>query len=58
MSLRILLVGSDNPWRMEAALTQRWAKWNAGRFKPDFAFLSKCLALDPETVMELVQHSR
>lgn len=81
MSLRILLVGSDNSWRMEAAverafkrlghttlliddrrmkrkvgrpLTQRWAKWQAKRFRPDFVFLSKCLALDPETVIELI----
>ncbi|HZK77424.1 MAG TPA: hypothetical protein VFC35_00850 [Gemmatimonadaceae bacterium] len=81
MSLRILLVGSDNPWRMEAAveramkrlghttlliddrrmkrkigrtLTQRWAKWHAKRFQPDFVFLSKCLALDPETVLAIV----
>lgn len=81
MSLRILLVGSDNPWRMETAvecafrrlghttlliddrrmkrrigrsLTQRWATWHASRFRPDFVFLSKCLALDPETVAAII----
>jgi Glycosyl transferases group 1 len=75
--LRILMIGSDNPWRMEAAverafrraghetlliddrrikrlvgrrLTQRWARRHANSFRPDFVFLSKCLALDPETV--------
>lgn len=81
MTLRILLIGSDNSWRMEAAversftrlghttlliddrrmkrkigrpLTQRWAKWQAKRFRPDFVFLSKCLALDPETVIAII----
>ncbi|HVD59670.1 MAG TPA: glycosyltransferase [Gemmatimonadaceae bacterium] len=71
------MIGSTNPWRMEAALekafrraghetllvddrrakrligrrfTQQWVKQNARRFRPDFVFLSKCLALDPETV--------
>jgi hypothetical protein len=79
--MRILLIGSDNAWRMEAAverafqraghetlliddrrmkrlmgwrLTQLWAKWQASQFKPDFVFLSKCLALDPETVAEII----
>jgi hypothetical protein len=79
--VRILLIGSDNPWRMEAAverafrraghvtkliddrrakrlmgrsLTQRWARAHAKRFRPDFVFLSKCLALDPETVSEII----
>lgn len=79
--MRILLIGSDNPWRMEAAverafrraghttrliddrrtkrllgwnLTQRWAKWHAGRFRPDFVFLSKCLALAPDTVRHII----
>ena len=79
--MRILLIGSDNPWRMEAAverafrraghatlliddrrfkrlagraLTQRWARWHARRFRPDFVFLSKCLALDPETVASII----
>ena len=80
--MRILLIGSDNPWRMEAAveramqraghttlliddrrmkrligwnLTQLWAKWQAQRFGADFVFLSKCLALDPATVSEMVE---
>ncbi|HEX6576673.1 MAG TPA: glycosyltransferase [Gemmatimonadaceae bacterium] len=79
--MRILLVGSNNPWRMEAAvekamqraghetlliddrrtkrligwrMTQRWARWQAERFVPDFVFLSKCLALDPETVAGII----
>ena len=79
--MRVLLIGSTNPWRMEAAierslkklghntlliddrrtkrkigrqLTQRWARWHAKRFRPDFVFLSKCLALDPETVSSII----
>ena len=79
--MRILLIGSDNPWRMEAAveramrraghttlllddrrrkrligrkLTQPWARQHARRFRPDFVFLSKCLALDPETVASII----
>ncbi len=79
--MRILLIGSDNPWRMEAAveramkraghvtlliddrrtkrligrkLTQHWALLQARRFRPDFIFLSKCLALDPGTVASIV----
>lgn len=79
--MRVLLIGSDNSWRMEAAveralkrlghttlliddrrikrkigrsLTQRWTKWQASRFRPDFVFLSKCLALDPETVIGII----
>lgn len=79
--MRILLIGSDNPWRMETAveramkraghttlliddrrmkrligwrLTQLWAKWQVTRFAPEFVFLSKCLALDAETVAEIV----
>ncbi len=79
--MRILLIGSDNSWRMEAAveramrrlghttlliddrrtkriigrkLTQRWATYHASRFRPDFVFLSKCLALDPETVSRII----
>jgi hypothetical protein len=79
--MRILLIGSDNPWRMEAAverafrraghttlliddrrmkrligwrLTQLWARWQVAQFKPDFVFLSKCLALDPETVAIII----
>jgi hypothetical protein len=84
LPMRILLIGSDHPWRMEAAveralrraghttlliddrrfkrlagraLTQRWAKWNARRFKADFVFLSKCLALDPGTVSEIISET-
>ena len=80
-AMRILLIGSDNPWRMESAverafqrsghttlliddrrtrrvvgrrLTQRWALRHARRFRPDFVFLSKCLALDPETVATII----
>lgn len=80
--MRILLIGSDNTWRMEAAveramrraghetlliddrrmkrligwrMTQLWAKWQADRFEPDFVFLSKCLALDPETVAAIIE---
>jgi hypothetical protein len=79
--MRILLIGSNNAWRMEAAveralkraghetlliddrrmkraigrsLTQKWALWNARRFGADFIFLSKCLALDPETVSAII----
>ncbi len=80
--MRILMVGSDNPWRMEAAverafqraghetlliddrrtkrlmgrrLTQRWVRRHASRFRPDFVFLSKCLALDPDTVDDIIR---
>ena len=80
--MRILMIGSNNPWLMEAAverafrraghetiliddsrarrligrrLTQRWARRHARRFRPDFVFLSKCLALEPETVAEIVR---
>jgi hypothetical protein len=35
-------------------LTQRWALARARRFKPDFVFLSKCLALDVETVAAII----
>jgi hypothetical protein len=79
--MRILMIGSNNPWRMEAALerafhraghetlliddrrvkrligkslTQRWARRNAKNFRPDFVFLSKCLALEPATVSEII----
>ena len=79
--MRVLLIGSDNDWRMEAAveralkraghttlliddrrmkrligwrLTQLWAKWQADQFEPEFVFLSKCLALDPETVASII----
>jgi len=80
--VRILLIGSDNTWRMESALeramqraghttlliddrrmkrligwklTQLWARWQANQFAPDFVFLSKCLALDPETVAAIIE---
>jgi Glycosyl transferases group 1 len=80
--VRILMVGSDNPWRMEAAverafrraghhtlliddrrmkrligrrMTQRWARRHAHGYRPDFVFLSKCMALDPETVEEMIR---
>lgn len=83
--MRVLLVGSDNPWRMERAveralrraghealliddrrmkrligkrLTQGWAVRQARKFSPDFVFLSKCLALDPETVTAIVSGRR
>ena len=39
---------------MGRRLTQLWAKWQAERFNPDFVFLSKCLALDPETVTDII----
>jgi len=82
MSMRIMMIGSNNPWRMEAALerafrraghetlliddrrtkrligkslTQRWARRHAKNFRPDFVFLSKCLALDPATVSDIIQ---
>jgi len=35
-------------------LTQRWALAQARRFKPDFVFLSKCLALKQETVAGII----
>lgn len=83
--MRVLLVGSDNPWRMERAveralrraghetlliddrrmkrligkrLTQGWAMRHARKFRPDFVFLSKCLALDSETVAAIVSGRR
>lgn len=79
--MRILIIGSSNPWRMEVAtehalrraghetlivddrrikraigrrMTQHLVRARARRFKPDFIFLSKCLALDVETVRRLV----
>jgi len=36
-------------------LTQRWALSQARRFKPDFVFLSKCLALNVETVATIIE---
>ena len=80
--MRVLLIGSANTWRMEAAveaafrraghetlllddrrikrrigrrLTQHWVRARARRFSPDFVFLSKCMALDVDTVHHLVQ---
>ncbi|HEX8851657.1 MAG TPA: glycosyltransferase [Gemmatimonadaceae bacterium] len=35
--------------------TQRWVRWRADRFRPDFVLLSKCLGLDLETVDHLVR---
>lgn len=79
--MRVLIIGSSNPWRMEAAtehalrraghetmimddrrikraigrqMTQHLIRARARHFKPDFIFLSKCLALDVETVRRLV----
>ena len=37
-------------WRV----TQRWVEWQAKRFDADFVFLSKCLALAPETVSRII----
>ena len=37
-------------WR----LTQLWARWQADKFGADFIFLSKCLALEPETVGKII----
>lgn len=80
--MRVLIIGSANPWRMEAAtgralrraghevlifddrrtrravgrrLTQHLARARARRFRPDFVVLSKCLALNLETVQHLVR---
>ncbi len=80
--MRVLLIGSANPWRMEAAVeaafrraghdtlllddrrtkrrigrrfTQAWIRTQARRFSPDFVFLSKCMALDVETVDAIVR---
>lgn len=36
------------------SITQRWVLARARMFSPDFVFLSKCLALDPETVSRIV----
>ena len=35
-------------------LTQLWALWQAERFAPDFIFLSKCLALETQTVSRII----
>ncbi len=79
--MRVLIIGSSNPWRMEAAtqraleraghevltlddrrmkraigrkMTQHLVRARARRFSPDFIFLSKCLALNLETVRNVV----
>ena len=79
--MRVLIIGSSNRWRMEAAtqraleraghevltlddrrmkraigrrMTQHLVRAQARRFRPDFVFLSKCLALDLETVRRIV----
>jgi len=80
-AVRVLIIGSSNPWRMEAAteralrraghetlivddrrtkraigwrMTQHMVRARARHFRPDFIFLSKCLALDLETVRRLL----
>jgi hypothetical protein len=82
--MRILIIGSSNPWRMEAAterafqraghktlivddrrikraigrcMTQHVVRARARHFGPDFILLSKCLALDLETVSQLVANT-
>jgi hypothetical protein len=40
--------------RLGAALTQSWVAMRARRFAPDFVFLSKCHALEIETVATIV----
>jgi hypothetical protein len=79
--MRVLIIGSDNPWRMERGtqralrraghvtkliddrrakrligfkLTQRLVLSQAKRFKADFVLLSKCQALAPDTVAEII----
>jgi len=80
--MRVLIIGSNNPWRMEMAtaraleraghtvrviddrrikraigwrLTQRVVRSMAERFRPQFVMLSKCLALDLETVEGIIR---
>lgn len=80
--MRILIIGSAHPWRMERAveralrraghttlllddrklkrtigkrLTQRWIRSRADRFGADFVFLSKCRALEIETVARVIE---
>ncbi len=79
--MRVLIIGSAHPWRMERAveralrraghstlllddrrlkrrigeaLTQRWVKKRASGFDADFVFLSKCRALELETVERVI----
>lgn len=40
------------------AATQRWVKFRADRFRPDFVLLTKCLGLEIETVASLVRDRR
>jgi hypothetical protein len=80
--MRVLIIGSAHPWRMERAieralrraghttlllddrklkrtigrtLTQRWVSSRANRFDADFVFLSKCRALELETVARIIE---
>ncbi len=82
--MRILIVGSSNPWRMEAAteralrraghetltlddrrikraigwrMAQHMVRARARHFRPEFVLLSKCLALDLETVRRLIDNT-
>lgn len=79
--MRVLIIGSAHPWRMERAteralvraghetlllddrrlkrrigkaLTQRWILKRAASFSADFVFLSKCLALELQTVDRVI----
>jgi hypothetical protein len=40
------------------APTQRWVRFRAARFRPDFVLLSKCLGLDLDTIAALVRDRR
>lgn len=40
--------------RIGKGFTQRWIIRRAAAFSPDFVFLSKCLALDPDTVGKVI----
>jgi hypothetical protein len=52
---KTLLVDDKRASRvMGRKLTQKWAKSRARRFKPDFVVLSKCLALDLDTVATII----
>jgi hypothetical protein len=41
--------------RVGFAMTQRWARRLADRFRPDFVILDKCTALDHETVYAIIR---
>ena len=43
---------------MGRAPTQRWVRFRAARFRPDFILLSKCLGLELETIAALVDGRR